>query len=146
MDNGDGSPIPEPEIEIEKESYEINYIDATADKDKAQSFYPQKNLRTYVFDSENIKQIKEPLKNMLIQKSKEKYTEFEMPKNVEEWNKEKIIYVEKLNKTLVKTMDHSPLNPRIVSGTECPGYYIERIIFNSEYGISIPGLLLLIVK
>lgn len=140
---GDGKPILEPKIEIEDVPYNINYIDASADKDKSQSFYPKKNLRTYAFDNDKLKEIEKPLKNILIQKSKEKYVEFKLPKDLEEWNIKQIRYREKLKKMMVKTIDHSSINPKIVSGIETKGYYIEKVMFDSENGIFIPGLLFL---
>ncbi|MHB8276331.1 MAG: alpha/beta hydrolase [Candidatus Humimicrobiaceae bacterium] len=143
MGIGDGKPIPEPKIEIEEVPYNINYIDASADKDKSQSFYPKKNLRTYVFDNDKLKEIEKPLKNILIQKSKEKYVKFKLPKDLEEWNIKQIEYREKLKNMMVKTIDHGPLNPKIVSGIETKGYYIERVMLDSENGIFIPGLLFL---
>lgn len=140
---GDGKPILEPEIEIEEVPYSINYIDASADKDKSQSFYPEKNLRTYVFDDDKLKEIEKPLKNILIQKSKEKYVGFKFSKDLEEWNLKQIGYREILKKMMVKTIDHSSVNPKIVSGIETKGYYIERLTLDSENGIFIPGLLFL---
>lgn len=140
---GDGKPIPEPKIEIEEIPYNINYIDATADKDKSQSFYPKKSLRTYVFGNNELREIEKPLKNILIQKLKEKYAEFKLPKNLEEWNIKQIQYREKLKSIMVKTIDHSPLKPKIISGIETKGYYVERIVLDSENGIFIPGLLFL---
>lgn len=143
MRQGDGSPIPEQDIEIEEPPYSINYIEARADRDKTQSFHPKKDLPTYVFDNKNLKDIKKPLQHILIKRFKETYKKPEMPSNLENWDGQKNKYRQRLKQLMVKTIDHSPLNQKIVSSTGGPGYYIERIILNSEDNITIPGLLFL---
>jgi len=143
MNKGDGLPITEPDIKIEKSPYEIDYIDATAEKNSAQTFHPKKNLETYVFHSDKLKEIKKPLKEILLGKLKDKYTAFPIPETLEEWKKEQKKYKSILNNTLVETVNHNSLNPRIESGIVIPDYFLERVVFDSENGISIPGLLFL---
>ena len=106
-------------------------------------FTLKKNLETYVFHSDKLKEIKKPLKEILLGKLKDKYTAFPIPETLEEWKKEQKKYKSILNNTLVETVNHNSLNPRIESGIVIPDYFLERVVFDSENGISIPGLLFL---
>jgi len=143
MNKEDGLPVIEPSIETEESPYKINYLDATADKNNAQNFFPEKSLITNVFDNKKFRNIEKPLKNMLIKTIEKKYKKFKIPNDLTEWESIKSKYKEKLNNLIVKTIDHSSLDPVIERSTELPGYYIERIIINSEDNIYVPCLLFL---
>jgi len=143
MNKEDGLPVIEPSIETEESPYKINYLDATADKNNAQNFFPEKSLITNVFDNKKLRNIEKPLKNMLIKTIEKKYKKFKIPNDLTEWESIKSKYKEKLNNLIVKTIDHSSLDPVIERSTELPGYYIERIIINSEDNIYVPCLLFL---
>jgi len=143
MDKGDDSPVKEPRTEIETLPYRVNYMEATAEKDRAQTFVPEKGLPTYVFEDEELREIKVPLKRMFLEAANKKYRKPNTPETLEDWGTIKINQREILNRMMVKTIDHSFLNPRIVSTTESPGYYVERIMIDSEEGITLPCLLFL---
>ncbi len=143
MNTGKGTPKKEPKIEIEEVPYENNYIDSTADKNRAQSFKEKKNLPTYVFNNKSIREIGKPLKEMLLKKYNEKHTKTKLPNDINEWSKRKSRNIDEIKNILALPSNHNPLNPRIVSGVESPGYFVERILFDSEKGIKIPGLLFL---
>lgn len=140
---GDGSPVKEPEIKVEEPPYDINWIDATADKNKSQSFYPKKGFATEVFSNPKYKDIKKPLKEMLYKKYTQKYPAYIIPNTLDRWKAQKKGYHWKLDKILVKTIDASSLNPRIVSSIASEHYFVERVVFDSEAGIKITGLLFL---
>ena len=143
LSKGDGSPIAEPETIIEERPYDIHYMDATADRNRVQSFMPKKGLPTQVFDAPSLKEIQVPLSNMFREIANKKYASIKIPATLHEFEKLKSRYKERLNSIMVKTIDHNFLNPREISGTEYPGYYIERILLDSEAGITIPCLFFL---
>jgi len=136
-------------IEIEEAPCQINYMDATADRDKPQSFYPKKGLKTYVFDSKDYKygdakkEIEIGLKKFFLKISMLKYKELNALDITKNWAEIKKNHIKKLNEILVKTIDHSPLQPKIISTLELKGYFVEKIVIESEDGITIPGLLFL---